>query len=103
MFTSVGMKSFSLLIDQKNNYTVEMEENQQGLGEVIVVGYTSQRKQDLTGAIAVVDMAPVKNNSSGKRHAGAAGRVAGLYIEKDGSPNGTNSRILIRGSIRWEI
>jgi TonB-linked outer membrane protein, SusC/RagA family len=68
------------------------------LNQVVVVGYTSQRKQDLTGAVAVVDLAPVKNNSSGNTMQALQGRVAGLYIEKDGSPNGSNGRILIRGA-----
>lgn len=77
---------------------VEMVENQSNLDQVVVVGYTSQRKQDLTGAVAVVDMTPVKNNSSGNTMQALQGRVAGLYIEKDGSPNGSNSRILIRGA-----
>jgi TonB-dependent SusC/RagA subfamily outer membrane receptor len=40
----------------------------------------------------------VKNNSSGNTMQALQGRVAGLYIEKDGSPNGANSRILIRGA-----
>jgi len=52
------------------------------LDQVVVVGYTSQRKQDLTGAIAVVDLTPVKNNTSGNTMQALQGRVAGLYIEK---------------------
>lgn len=68
------------------------------LNQVVVTGYTSQRKKDLTGAVAVVDLTPVKNTSSGNTMQALQGRVAGLYIEKDGSPNGTNSRILIRGA-----
>ena len=68
------------------------------LSEVVVVGYTSQRKEDLTGSVAVVEMKPVKNNSSGNVMQSLQGRVPGLYIEKDGSPNGSNSRILIRGA-----
>jgi TonB-linked SusC/RagA family outer membrane protein len=68
------------------------------LSEVVVVGYTSQRKQDLTGSVVVVDLKPIKNISSGNPMQSLQGRVPGLYIEKDGSPNGSNSRILIRGS-----
>ncbi|MFN8349557.1 MAG: TonB-dependent receptor [Spirosomataceae bacterium] len=68
------------------------------LGEVVVVGYTAQRKEDLTGSVAVVELKPVKNNSSGNPMQSLQGRVAGLYVEKDGSPNGSNSRILIRGA-----
>lgn len=72
--------------------------SQTELNQVVVVGYSSQRKKDLTGAVAVVDLTPVKNNSSGNTMQALQGRVAGLYIEKDGSPNGSNSRILIRGA-----
>lgn len=68
------------------------------LEDAVVVGYTSQRKQDMTGAVAVVDLAPAKNNSSGNTMQALQGRVAGLYIEKDGSPNGSTNRILIRGA-----
>ncbi len=68
------------------------------LSEVVVVGYTSSRKEDLTGSVAVVDLKPLKNITSGNAMQALQGRVAGLYIEKDGSPNGATSRILIRGA-----
>ncbi len=69
------------------------------LNQVVVVGYTTQRKQDLTGAVAVVELTPaVKNNTSGNTTQALQGRVTGLYIEKDGSPNGATGRILIRGA-----
>lgn len=97
-FSSAGMKPFSLLLGDQSSIAVTMDEDQQNLGEVVVVGYTSQRKKDLTGAVAVVDLAPVKNNTSGNTMQALQGRVAGLYIEKDGSPNGSNGRILIRGA-----
>jgi TonB-dependent starch-binding outer membrane protein SusC len=97
-FTSTGMKSSTLSVGDEDNFAVTLEEDQQALGEVVVVGYTSQRKKDLTGAVAVVDLAAVKNNSSGNTMQALQGRVAGLYIEKDGSPNGSNGRILIRGA-----
>ena len=94
----VGMQSTTVKVTGAQDLSVELKENQLNLDQVVVVGYTSQRKQDLTGAVAVVDLAPVKNNSSGNTMQALQGRVAGLYIEKDGSPNGANSRILIRGA-----
>lgn len=98
LFSFTGMKSLSLPVGEQNNISISMEEDLQSLGEVVVVGYTSQRKQDLTGAVAVVDLSPVKNTTSGNTMQALQGRVAGLYIEKDGSPNGSNRRILIRGA-----
>lgn len=95
----VGMKTITIKVTgNTTNYTIEMEEGVKAGEEVVVVGYTSQRKKDLTGAVAVVDVAAVKNNSSGNTMQALQGRVAGLYIEKDGSPNGSNGRILIRGA-----
>jgi len=98
-FSFVGMIAQSIKVTgATGNLNLVMEETGAGLNDVVVVGYTSQRKKDLTGAVAVVDLAAVKNNSSGNTMQALQGRVAGLYIEKDGSPNGSNSRILIRGA-----
>jgi TonB-dependent starch-binding outer membrane protein SusC len=98
IFSYVGMKPITIKItNSTQNVTVELEEGVKAGEEVVVVGYTSQRKKDLTGAVAVVDLSAVKNNSSGNTMQALQGRVAGLYIEKDGSPNGSNGRILIRG------
>ncbi|MES2774844.1 MAG: SusC/RagA family TonB-linked outer membrane protein [Bacteroidota bacterium] len=98
-FSYVGMKPVTATISATGQaITIEMEEAIREEEQVVVVGYTSQRKKDLTGAVAVVDMTPVKNNSSGNTMQALQGRVAGLYIEKDGSPNGSNGRILIRGA-----
>ncbi len=93
----VGYATKDISIEGINFLDVTMDPGQQ-LNEVVVVGYTVQKKEDLTGSIAVVDLKPVKNNSSGNPMQSLQGRVAGLYIEKDGSPNGTNGRILIRGA-----
>jgi TonB-dependent starch-binding outer membrane protein SusC len=94
----VGLTSQEVSIEGRNQVSVALKTTANNMNEVVVVGYTSQRKQDLTGAVAVVDLTPVKNNSSGNTMQALQGRVAGLYIEKDGSPNGSNGRILIRGA-----
>lgn len=99
-FTYVGKKPVTVKISgNSQSVAIELEEGVKEEDVVVVTGYTSQRKKDLTGAVAVVDMSPVKNNSSGNTMQALQGRVAGLYIEKNGgSPNGSNSTILIRGS-----
>ena len=98
-FSYVGFKPVTIKITNSEPLSVSLETAAgRDMEQVVVVGYTTQRKQDLTGAVAVVDLAPVKNNSSGNTMQALQGRVAGLYIEKDGSPNGSNGRILIRGA-----
>jgi TonB-linked SusC/RagA family outer membrane protein len=93
----VGYTTQEVPIAGQSNIVIALKAGKE-LSEVVVVGYTSSRKQDLTGSVAVVDMKPLKNISSGNPMQSLQGRVAGLYIEKDGSPNGSNSRILIRGA-----
>ncbi len=94
----IGFTDQEVPVEGRNEISVALKSSANNMNEVVVVGYTTQRKQDLTGAVAVVDLAPVKNNSSGNTMQALQGRVAGLYIEKDGSPNGSNGRILIRGA-----
>jgi TonB-dependent starch-binding outer membrane protein SusC len=98
IISTVGLVTQEVSIEGRNQISVSMKPADNNLDQVVVVGYTSQRKQDLTGSVAVVDLTPVKNNSSGNTMQALQGRVPGLYIEKDGSPNGSNSRILIRGA-----
>lgn len=95
----VGTKPISIVVTaDAKPLQVQFKDSNNNLNEIVVTGYTSERKKDLTGSVSVVDLAPVKNNSSGNTMQALQGRVAGLYIEKDGSVNGSTSRILIRGA-----
>ncbi|MET0244935.1 MAG: TonB-dependent receptor plug domain-containing protein, partial [Flavitalea sp.] len=98
VFTYTSMKSVTLIASAITTDPIIMEDALQSISEVVVVGYISQRRKDVTGSVAVVDLNPVKNTSSGNTMQALQGRVAGLYVEKDGSPNGSNGRILIRGA-----
>ena len=98
VFSFVGYLSEEVILTTQTRVDVELSEDISTLQEIVVVGYTTSRKEDLTGAVSVVELAPIKNITSGNPMQALQGRVAGLYIEKDGSPNGSNSRILIRGA-----
>jgi TonB-linked SusC/RagA family outer membrane protein len=94
----IGYQSKDVVLTAvQNNLQIVLSAGEE-LGELVVVGYTTQKKTDMTGSVSVVDLKPVKNNSSGNPMQSLQGRVSGLYIEKDGSPNGSNGRILIRGA-----
>ncbi|GAC1313480.1 MAG: TonB-dependent receptor [Mucilaginibacter sp.] len=95
----VGAKPvFVIVTSDTKTLQIEFKDSNNTLSEIVVTGYTSERKKDLTGSVSVVDLTQVKNNSSGNTMQALQGRVAGLYIEKDGSVNGATSRILIRGA-----
>lgn len=99
IFSFVGMKTQEISISGRVRIDITMEEETIGLDEVIAVGYQTQRKADLTGAIGVVKLDNIENVSlsSGNPMQALQGRVPGLLVEKTGTPTGSNSRILIRG------
>ncbi|MDP2339205.1 MAG: TonB-dependent receptor [Bacteroidota bacterium] len=98
-FSFIGLKTQEIQAAGQSILNVVLAEESIGLDEVVAVGYGTQRKADLTGAIEVVEMKSIENVtlSSGNPMQALQGRVPGLYIEKTGSPNAANSRILIRG------
>ena len=99
VFSFVGYQSKEVPVGPESIIDVTLEADVTTLSEVVVTGYSTEKKADLTGAVAVVDLAPVRNNATGNPMQALQGRVAGLYIEKNGgAPTAENSRILIRGS-----
>jgi TonB-linked SusC/RagA family outer membrane protein len=98
-FTYVGYASQEVQINGKTNLTIMLQEKAQSLNEVIVVGYSSQKKVDVTGAISVVEMKKIATQSlsSGNVMQALQGNIPGLYIEKSGNPSGASASVLIRG------
>jgi TonB-dependent starch-binding outer membrane protein SusC len=93
----VGMEPQQVKVGNQTDLSISLISTTSNLNEVVVTGYQTQRKVDLVGSVAVADLKPVKNNTSGNPMQALQGRVAGLYVEKSGSPNGENSRVVIRG------
>lgn len=93
----IGYNTQAVPIEGRTNVAVALLSGGQ-LEEVVVLGYTTARREDLTGAVAVVEVAATKNTSSGNPMQALQGRVPGLYVEKSGTPSGDASRILIRGA-----
>lgn len=75
---------------------VTLEEDTQMMDEVVVTGYTTQRKADLTGAISVVDMDEIAKQNENNPMKALQGRVPGMNITADGNPSGS-STVRIRG------
>jgi len=81
-FSFVGMQLVTMKVPASGNINISMASSAGDLNQVVVTGYQTQRKVDLIGSVAVVDMKPVKNSSSGNPMQALQGRVPGLYIEK---------------------
>ena len=75
---------------------VEMKESTSELTEVVVTGYTTQRKADLTGAISTVNVDELAKQNENNPIKALQGRVPGMNIAADGSPSGA-ATVRIRG------
>lgn len=97
----VGMNTLTATVPNENTVMeLAMTEAATDLEQIVVTGYKSERKVDLTGAVSVVNLASVKNAPVSSPMLALQGQVPGLYVQPDGSPTGANGgapRILIRG------
>lgn len=76
--------------------TIKLEADNKMLDQVIVVGYGTQKKSDLTGSVAVVDAKALKQASNSNISTMLEGKVAGVQITTDGQP-GADPTVRIRG------
>ncbi|MCD8268346.1 MAG: SusC/RagA family TonB-linked outer membrane protein [Parabacteroides sp.] len=92
----VGFATQEIVVDAAKTINVTLVENVQALGDVVVTGYSSQKKADLTGAVSVVKMDEIKSLNTSNAVQSLQGRVPGLYIKNTGQPNG-DVDVKIRG------
>ncbi|MCD8267093.1 MAG: TonB-dependent receptor plug domain-containing protein [Parabacteroides sp.] len=96
VFSFIGYKNVEYPTSEINGKTVVLEEDALNLDEVVVTGYTSQKKADLTGSVSVVKVDQLKSGSYGSAMKAAQGKVAGMSVSTNGNPN-ANATIRIRG------
>lgn len=96
VFRFVGMETIKLPVEGQSLHDITMQEAAIGLDQVVVTGYQSQRKADLTGAISVVDVDELMKQPENNPMKAMQGRVPGVTITSDGNPSGA-STVRIRG------
>lgn len=96
-FTYLGMKPKTQAVPANESVlSIELEENATDLNQIVVTGYQTQKKADLTGAVAVVNVAEIKDIPLGNPLKALQGRVPGVMITSDGAPNSA-ATVRIRG------
>ena len=97
VFSMVGMTKQE--ISPGNNLIVDviMTSDSKILGEVVVTGYTSEKKADITGAVSVVKMKDILSIPTGNAISSLVGRLPGVNVYTDGTPGGVGTNTTIRG------
>lgn len=95
-FSSLGFKTYSVTISNQTTIDVVMETDVESLDEVVVIGYGTQRKADLTGSITTIKAEEVANSPTSNINQALQGKVAGLQVTSSGAP-GVSANVRIRG------
>ena len=96
-FSYIGYASVNYVVKQEENIRVVLKEDTQNLEEVVVVGYSAQKKSSLTGAIAPVNMDDMEKRRVATVSQALQGQVAGVQITQSTGAPGDEISMLIRG------
>ncbi|WP_423127918.1 TonB-dependent receptor [Gaoshiqia sp. Z1-71] len=96
VFSFIGMKSQEVLIGNRTTFNIILEEETIGIDEVVAIGYTNARKQDLSVAVSTVK---VGDNFKGRPSSLGTilqGQITGVTVTQSGDPT-SSAEISIRG------
>lgn len=96
VFTYVGFKTIEVAVNNRATINVSLADDTKTLDEVVVVGYGSQKRSDITGSVAVVSTTEMKKTSTNDVGQMLQGRVAGVTVTSDGQP-GAFPQVRLRG------
>ncbi|RED99799.1 SusC/RagA family TonB-linked outer membrane protein [Marinoscillum furvescens] len=96
VFSSVGFNAVELAVNGRSQIDAVLTYDVQSLTEVVVTGYTSQRAEDITGAVSIVDTEELNKITDASVLGKLDGRSSGVVVTTNGSP-GSRNTVRIRG------
>lgn len=96
-FSFIGFKSKNIVIGDNTLLNIQLEEDAQGLDEVVVVGYGSVKRADVTGAVSTVDSETITAIPTSDVQQALKGRSAGVRVVQNSGQPGSSVQIQIRG------
>jgi len=93
----VGYKTQEVEIGSKSTFTILLAPDMEALNEVVVVGFGTQKKQNLSGSVETVDMKKIEGRATANISQGLQGTVANLNITFSNGAPGGSANINIRG------
>jgi len=100
--TYVGYAPKEVLLGSQSSYRIVLDDSSVNLTELVVVGYGSQKKESVLGAISQVGTDALVRSGTGNVTNAIAGKLSGvLTIQQSGQPGSDGSEIIIRGLSSW--
>ncbi|RYZ55711.1 MAG: SusC/RagA family protein, partial [Chitinophagaceae bacterium] len=96
VFSFVGYGSQEVAVSGKNSVSISLTENGGTMNEIVVTGYSSQAKKDITGSVSVVNVKELVANPSSNVQNLLQGKAAGVTVGTSGIP-GAGSNVRVHG------
>lgn len=97
VFSYIGYKTKKVPVNNQSTLDVSLEDDQESLDEVVVIGYGTQQKRDLTGSVSVIDGEDIASRNVTNISTALQGATAGVSVTRANSKPGAESKIRIRG------
>lgn len=98
IFTTVGYESQDILINGQDQLSVLLTATSSKLNEVVVVGYGTQKRKDLTGSVSSINASTIEKVPVISASQALQGRAAGVQVTNNDAAPGGNISVLIRGT-----
>ncbi|MEM1137502.1 MAG: SusC/RagA family TonB-linked outer membrane protein, partial [Bacteroidota bacterium] len=96
-FSFIGYKTQEIQIDNQSTIDIVLEQDLEQLEEIVVVGYGTTKKSDLTGSVSSVKPKDIRDLAMPSLDQAIQGRAAGVFVSRTSGAPGAGAEIFIRG------
>jgi TonB-linked SusC/RagA family outer membrane protein len=96
VFSFIGFKSQEIIVNDKTEINIQLQDENIDINEVVVIGYGTQKKADLTGAIGNVESSQIMKQPALNAIQSVQGKVSGVNIINNDEP-GSSPTVIVRG------
>jgi TonB-linked outer membrane protein, SusC/RagA family len=97
VISSTGFETREVPVGSETVLTITLNTRTSDLDEVVVIGYGTVRKRDLTGSVATIKSSDIRAEGVSNTARALQGKLPGVTIESSGGDPGSGTRVLIRG------
>jgi TonB-linked SusC/RagA family outer membrane protein len=98
VFSYIGYQEHQETVDNNAILNISLEAEATGLEEVVVIGYGTTKKRDLTGSVASISSEDIKSTAVLSADQALQGRAAGVFVQQNSGEPGSGTTIRIRGT-----
>ncbi|WPU96908.1 TonB-dependent receptor [Mucilaginibacter sabulilitoris] len=97
VFSFIGFISQEIAINNRIAFTIKLVEENKALNEVVVIGYGTAKRKDLTGAVSSIDNKTIKDLAVTRVDQALSGKIAGVQVKTTSGEPGAAPQVRIRG------